>query len=170
MRAEALFDAMNRVEGKMIGRQIVEACFPSLIPPPYNRFYMRHPGTTGFDQPNEPVGRLLGNRVLLLRVLKGDRQGQEVSKIPGFVMPDLYMKGYNAFMVLAVGPGEWVKRKKKRVWIQPQVEPKEYTISNHWSQAADHPTWHQPEYLDEVDGRGRVIVDARFLEISWKPQ
>lgn len=131
-----------------------------------SRFYV-NPPYAGMDTAAEPVARLLGNRVMLLRVLAGDRQGEIKN---GIVMPDTYQLGYNTYVVMAVGIGEWVKLKKRRVWIQPECSVGDYCISNHWARATEHQGWHMPVYLDGVDGRGRVILDARFAELTWKPE
>jgi co-chaperonin GroES (HSP10) len=136
---------------------------------PESRFYVNIPSEQGEDLSKEPVARLLGCRVLLLRAIKGDRQGQAISSIPGFILPDTYQHGYNTFTCLAVGPGEWVKCKKKRLWIEPEVRPGDYCVSQHWTQTTMHPHWHPPVYLDEVDGRGRVILDCRFVEFVFNP-
>ena len=131
------------------------------------RFYMTVP-TGGVQPEGAPVARLLGNRVLLLRILRGDG-GMQRSDV-GLYMPDTYQKGYNTFKVLAVGPGRLEKRREKMVWVQPEVEPGDFCISNHWAGASEHPEWHQPVWLDAYDGSGRVILDARFINSVWREQ
>jgi co-chaperonin GroES (HSP10) len=117
-------------------------------------------------------GRLLGCRVLL------QRMEENITHSGRFLLPDTYKHGSVMFLVLAIGPGEWVHKKtgkfvgesrKYHLWIKPQVKPGDCVVSRHWLQAEDPrcKTWHKPEYLDNCDGSGRVIVDCRFLEVSW---
>jgi co-chaperonin GroES (HSP10) len=109
-------------------------------------------------------GRILGCRVLLVRIEENWTHSGR------FLLPDTYQHGSVQFRVLAVGPGEWVKIGKKRIWIPVEVAPGDCVISRHWVQAQDprNATWHQPQFLDNVDGSGRVIVDTRFCELLWK--
>jgi co-chaperonin GroES (HSP10) len=111
-------------------------------------------------------GRLLGCRVLLLRI------EENITASGRFVLPDTYQHGSVMYKVLAVGLGEWVKERKKRRWIAPQVEPGECVVSRHWVQAQDpgKASWHSPQYLDDQGGAGRCIVDSRFLELTWNPK
>lgn len=108
-------------------------------------------------------GRILGCRVLLVRI------EENITHSGRFVLPDTYKHGSVMFRVLAVGPGEFVKQGKKRLWIQPEVTPGDCVVSRHWTQSNEPrtETWHAPQYLDDCGGAGRVIVDVRFCEISW---
>lgn len=109
-------------------------------------------------------GRLLGCRVLLLRI------EENMTHSGRFLLPDTYQHGSVMFRVLAVGPGEFVNRGKKRVWIQPEVAPGHCVISRHWTQTNEPrtKTWHAPVFLDDQGGSGRVIVDTRFCECKWQ--
>jgi co-chaperonin GroES (HSP10) len=91
----------------------------------------------------------------------------------GFFLADPFKRGNLVFEVLAIGPGRTLKHpfKNKSVFIKPEVAPGDKVISRHWFTASEHPSWHKPEHLDGVDGRGRVILDARFIEcILPKPE
>lgn len=101
--------------------------------------------------------RLLGNRVLLERIEDNYSTG-------GFLLPDVFKAGSVIFKVLDVGLGKWPK-----FHISPEVEIGDYCMCRAWQDASLHPEWHQPVYIDHADGRGRCIVDARFLLLRWKP-
>ena len=109
--------------------------------------------------------RPLGNRVMLERV-------ETAVTRSGFVLHDHWQFGSVIHTVLAVGPGGWVwnKKRTKRHWITPTVQPGETVISFHGTRASEHPDWRQPVYLDHSDGRGRVIVDSRFIELTCKSE
>jgi co-chaperonin GroES (HSP10) len=94
---------------------------------------------------------------------------EESFSASGFELPDPFHRGPIVFEVLDVGPGRWVKpgKKKKPQFIRPEVTVGERVLSDHWFSAAVHPTWHQPEFLDYVDGRGRIVLDARFCMAAW---
>ena len=108
--------------------------------------------------------KLLGNRIMIERV-------EESFSASGFELVDPYNRGQIIFNVLAVGPGRWLRhpKKQKSVFIKPECEVGQQVLSDHWFSAAVHPTWHQPEFLDHTDGRGRVILDARFCLAAWWP-
>lgn len=134
-----------------------------MIPTPNPaRFYVERPGPDA-DLSQQRIGQLLGNTVLL------DRIGNEQNRIGSFWMVDSYQLGSILFKVLAVGPGGKVKhffKPKKFKWnfLQPECAPGDVVVSRHFDNASQHPTWVQPRYLDTADGRGRVILDARFIE------
>lgn len=106
--------------------------------------------------------RLLGNRVLLLRIEVEDQ------KSGGIHLADTYKKGSVIFRVLAVGPGRWIKKGRKYVWISPEVKPGDVVGSHHATDATLHPDWHIPHCLDTADGRGRVALDSRFCELIFQ--
>lgn len=110
-------------------------------------------------------GRILGCRVLLLRI------EENITASGRFLLPDTYQHGSVMFRVLAVGPGEqvWNKRKRIRIWVPVEVNPGDCVISRHWTQSGEPrtQTWHVPHFLDDVSGRGRVIVDSRFCELKY---
>jgi co-chaperonin GroES (HSP10) len=108
--------------------------------------------------------RLLGNRVMLRRIEIDERPHAS-----GLFLADPYGKGSYMFTVLAVGPGRWLKhpKKDKKVFIRPEVQVGDVIFSTHWNDASVYPSWHQPHYLDGVDGHGRVILDARFCHCSF---
>jgi len=131
------------------------------------RFYLDpHPE----DLNTAEVARLLGNRVLLFR------DEADMKRLPsGLFFRDTYGIGSMLHKVLAVGPGTWVKQpmKHKRwrwIWITPDCERGDIVISDHWTSASEHPHWHPPRFLDDAGGRGRVIVDARFIWMKYNPQ
>jgi hypothetical protein len=125
-----------------------------------SRFYVDRPAP-GQDLSKIPIGRLLGCRVLL------DRIDQERTKIGRFFMADTYQHGSCTFKVLAAGPGEWVRGQKKgsSIWIEPEVKPGDICLSYHFFRSNEHPGWHQPQWLDDSAGRGRVSLDCRFVEL-----
>lgn len=106
--------------------------------------------------------KLLGNRVILRRV-------EESVSFSGFILADPFHHGQIVFEVVAVGPGRWVSnpRTKKSVFIVPEVQPGDQVVSLHWFQTTEHPDWHKPEYLDNVDGSGRIALDARFCLLQF---
>jgi co-chaperonin GroES (HSP10) len=106
--------------------------------------------------------RLTGNRVMLLRI------ETESMKDGSIFLVDTYKKGSVMFQVLATGPGRWIKRKKKYVWIKPDVKPGDIVGSHHSLNATEHPDYHPPHCLDTADGAGRVVLDARFCECIFK--
>jgi co-chaperonin GroES (HSP10) len=110
---------------------------------------------------------LLGNRVLLERI-----ELEDTLSPGGLFYADPWKKGNHIYKVLDVGPGRWLRhpKKNKKVFIQPEVSIGEQVLSSHWFTASEHPTWHQPEYLDYCDGRGRVALDARFCIAHWLQQ
>jgi hypothetical protein len=107
-----------------------------------------------------PVARLLGCRVLL------DRLDQDNNKIGHIFLADAYHHGSITFKCLATGPGEWVRGRKKgsRVWIEPEHKPGDICFCHAFFRAGDHPEYHQPVWLDDAGGRGRVCLDCRFVE------
>jgi co-chaperonin GroES (HSP10) len=109
----------------------------------------------------------LGNRVLLLRL-----EEEEIVNSSGLVIPDTWKHGSVVHKVLSVGPGGWVwnVKKKKRRWETPQVMPGDVVISTHFFSASEHPNWKEPVYLDYADGRGRVLVDSRFIQCKCSTQ
>ena len=109
--------------------------------------------------------RILGNRVLLQRIEDGLSKG-------GIVAPDFWKHGSTMHKVLAVGPGGWAwnRKKNKRHWECPPVQPGDTVLSFHATRASEHPNWKEPVYLDHADGRGRVVVDSRFIELAFNQQ
>jgi co-chaperonin GroES (HSP10) len=114
----------------------------------------------------EPKLRLLGNRVLL-QALPDD---QLASSGSGLLLPNRYHKANLKFVVMAVGPGEFVKNSKgkKKRWVEPEVTPGCEVLSRHWLDASLHPDWHQPEYYGQMGAEGctYTICDARFLLVG----
>jgi hypothetical protein len=107
--------------------------------------------------------KLIGNRVLLLRV-------ETAVTASGFIRPDVLNQGQIVFRCLDVGPGEWLRpRRKPPYFIKPEVQAGQLCVSQHWSKTTEYPHWHAPQYLDYEDGRGRVILDARFCWLAWWP-
>ena len=130
-----------------------------------SRFYIDPSAILNGDE--SPVGRLLGNRVLLRRA-----ESEMVQSDGGIWLRDHYKHGSPIFKVLAIGPGGYVKQFNKRgkfrlVWIEPQVFPGDMVLSYHWTAASEHPDWIQPQYLDDAGGAGRVVLDARHIVLRW---
>jgi co-chaperonin GroES (HSP10) len=109
--------------------------------------------------------RLLGNRVMIRRV-----ETSEIQTASGLFVADPFKRGEIIFEVLEVGPGRLLRhpRKNKSVFISPEVSKGELVLSRHWFDASLHPSWHQPEYLDNTDGSGRIVLDARFCIAAWQ--
>lgn len=103
-----------------------------------------------------------GNRVLLERIEKRETDS-------GIILANPYGATSNFYLVLAVGPGEWLRDKKgrKKQFVSPEVEPGDAVLSNHWFDNKDDHGWHKSEYLDHADGQGRCIVDARHMQAKW---
>lgn len=128
-----------------------------------SRFYTE-PTRYGVMRSTDETARLLGNRVLLLRKEPDSiRTGGDK-----LIIPDKFNTGSYTFWVVAVGPGEWVyfknRGKTRKLWIQPEVKRGDLVCSRHWWRSSQYPGWHQPVYLDDVEGEGRTVVDARFVE------
>jgi co-chaperonin GroES (HSP10) len=100
--------------------------------------------------------RLIGNTVLLEPV------GEEAQASPtGLLLVNRYKRPTLKFKVLGVGPGAFIKRGKKRIWRQPEVEAGEMVICR--AQLDGDLVKHS---LD--DGSGRVIVHADACLLSWR--
>lgn len=114
----------------------------------------------------DEVLKLIGNRVMLARM-----EDSLVSQ-GGVWLPDRKETGV-IHRCIGVGPGEWILcgKEGKRKWkfIQPEIAWGEMCVSYHFFRSSETPKWHQPVYLDHADGRGRVILDARFVELTWTP-
>jgi co-chaperonin GroES (HSP10) len=99
----------------------------------------------------------LGCRVLLLPFPEAQTTAS------GFVLPNTYKRANIKFRVEAVGPGEFVRRKKKPpIWVAPEVRVGDIVFSRHWL-SEPPPGFHRPAYIDCEDESSRVIVDARLL-------
>lgn len=102
--------------------------------------------------------RLLGNTVLLEPF---DAEVWQSSASNLFIV-NHYKKSTLAFKVLAVGPGEWRRKKRKpAVFIKPEVVPGDLVICR--AQLDPGVVKHS---LD--DGSGRIIVGADSLMLSWR--
>lgn len=146
--------------------------FPNPSPlwrPPFQhpqraRFYL-HPPHAGVQPADAPIARLLGNRVLLLRVILGENGLSRTNS--GLFIANTYQRDITTFKVLALGPGRWIKRGKRSVWIEPQCQQNDFCLSDHWTKSPLFPSYHQPHWLDSTNGEGRVILDARFIISVW---
>jgi co-chaperonin GroES (HSP10) len=118
--------------------------------------------------PSGQTAKLLGHRVLIYRVEMELYRAQS-----GLLLADHWKHGSYVFKVMAVGPGGWAKHTGKKgkaiwTWLKPEVDVNDFCVSYHWKTAPAHPSWIQPTYLDNVDGSGRIVLDCRFIEASWK--
>lgn len=101
--------------------------------------------------------KLLGNSVLLEPI----DAGEQLSSASNLVLVNHHKRANLKFKVVAVGPGAFVKRRKKRVWLQPEVEPGDRVLCN-----AELDPAIVKHSLD--DGTGRVLVDAAGILMKWR--
>lgn len=92
--------------------------------------------------------RVIGNALLIVPI---DEQGQLSPS--GIVQVNFYKKPTLKFRVLAVGPGEFVKKKKRRVWRTHDVNAGDFIISR--ALLDGHVVRHSFD-----DGTGRMLINA----------
>ena len=78
----------------------------------------------------------------------------------GLALPNHWKKPNLKYRVLAVGPGAWVKRKKKRVFLSPEVAVGDGVLTRAW---IDGGIKH-----DFEDGSHRLIIDAADILASFQ--
>jgi co-chaperonin GroES (HSP10) len=76
----------------------------------------------------------------------------------GIFLPNVYSQPVIVYKVLMIGPGAWVKRGKKRVFLTPEVKPGDRIITK---AMFDH-TAVKEHFAD--DARGACIIDAARIE------
>jgi co-chaperonin GroES (HSP10) len=112
------------------------------------------PGLGQCTKPNQlahhmNIKRVLGNRV----ILKPLPQAQQSAG--GIAYPQQYRDDNKTFEVIAVGPGEWVRNKKKKLVFKPmEVKPGDKVLADLYS---DH------TILDD----GTRIARADYIQAVW---
>ena len=110
---------------------------------------------------------------MILRMLKSDvllgpvawnRQSPGGIHLLGTHRPWVDTDDSKQYRVLAVGAGQWVKRRrrKSRVFIAPEVSPGDLVLVNLSSGAAIKETLE--------DGSKRLIVDSSAILMKWRPE
>ena len=81
----------------------------------------------------------------------------------GIKLTNKYNKPCVKFRVLGVGMPRIIRRKGRPDKEVPiEVVPGDIVISRHWLDGGEHADW-KNEGLESDDGRGQVVVDARFI-------
>lgn len=95
------------------------------------------------------ITKLLGNRVLLKPLAK------PVQSAGGILIPQQYQDDSKLYEVLAVGPGEWVRNKKKKLVFQPmQVKPGDKVLAE---------LYHDHFIMED----GSRIARADYIQMVW---
>lgn len=103
--------------------------------------------------------QLLGNRVMLIPF---DLSLQKSAS--GIFIPDTCKRPNFFFRVVAVGPGEWIRRKgKPNKWLSPEVHLHDRVVSRHWQNDMAERGWHATQYDQRQDSTAWVIIDARHI-------
>jgi co-chaperonin GroES (HSP10) len=97
--------------------------------------------------------RLLGNRIVVSPV---NNQLQPVSG-SRLVIPNHFKHDVLTYVVIAVGPGAWVKRGKKRVWMQPECKVGDLVLTN---AASKHEM--VVEHFSDT-GKGQMVIRAEAV-------
>ena len=95
------------------------------------------------------ITKLLGNRVLLKPLAK------PVQSAGGILIHQQWQDDQKLYEVLAVGPGEWVKNKKKKLVFHPmQVKPGDKVLAE---------LFHDHTILED----GTRIARADYIQAVW---
>ena len=121
-----------------------------------NRRQPLHPSPNS-RRPKMTNIRLLGNTALLHPVVNQQPPSGLI------INPNHYNKPTLVYQVLSVGPGAWIKHKKKRSFVKPEVQPGDFVIIRTFDEGSVC-------LRGNECAEGDLIANAQSILAKWSPQ